>query len=223
VTTAADGASALASARQTPPHLVLLDLGLPAGNGYVVMERIRRMGSLAAVPIVVLSGRDARQEEPRSRAAGAVAFLTKPPDTDELLRVIAENVWAADPKPGSAEKILLIEDDQDTRVGLALRLEHHGFHVVEAMDAASAVAVGVRERPDLVVLDLGLPAGDGFAVLQRFRSHAALSSTPVIVLSARDRATNRPRALDLGAVDYFQKPADEQALLDAIRKALRGG
>jgi DNA-binding response OmpR family regulator len=223
VMTAADGASAIASARDVPPDLVLLDLGLPGGDGYAVMDRIRRIGSLSRIPIVVLSARDPRTEEPRSKAAGAVAFLSKPPDPDHLLRVIAENVWQVEGRPASGAKILLVEDDQDTRTGLTIRLESQGFAVVEALDAASALAVGVRERPDLILLDLGLPAGDGFALLHRFRSHGALFSVPVIVLSARDPASNRAKALDSGAAEYFQKPADDKALLEAIRRALRGG
>lgn len=223
VTTSVDAASTIAAARESPPDLVLLDLSLPGGDGYAVMDRLRRVGRLSRIPVVVLSGRDPRTEEPRSKAAGAVAFLSKPPDTDHLLRVIAENVWQVEARPRSAARILLVEDDLDTRTGLAIRLESQGFEVVEAVDAASAVAVGVREQPDLILLDLGLPAGDGFALLQRFRSHGALSSAPVIVLSARDLATNRRRALEAGAFEYFQKPADDKALLEAIRSALRVG
>ncbi|MDP2959650.1 MAG: response regulator [Longimicrobiales bacterium] len=222
VTTAVDGASAGASARDLPPDLVLLDLGLPGGDGYAVMDRLRRIGRMAHVPVVVLSARDPRTEESRSKAAGAVAFLTKPPDPAHLLHVIAENLWQVEAKAGSVARILVVEDDRDTRTGLIVRLESHGFDVVEAVDAASAVAVGVRERPDLILLDLGLPAGDGFALLRRFRSHGALFAVPVIVLSARDPATNRTEALDAGAVEYFQKPADDKALLEAIRRALRG-
>jgi len=222
VTTAADETGALAAARDSPPDLVLLDLGLPRGDGYEVMDRIRRIGRLAAVPVVVLSARDPETEGPRSRAAGAVAFLTKPPDPGQLLRVIADNVSKVGARPRTTPKILLVEDDLDTRTGLSIRLEAHGFDVVEAPDGASAVAVAVRERPDLIILDLGLPGGDGFALIQRFRTHAVLSPTPVIVLSARDPAANRARALDWGAAEYFQKPADDQALLEAIRRALGG-
>ena len=129
-------------------------------------------------------------------------------------------MWEPAARIDAHPKILLVEDDPDTRAGLAIRLESQGFDVVEALDGASAMGVAVREQPDLILLDLGLPAGDGFVLLQRFRSHGALSSVPVIVLSARDAATNRQKALDAGAVDYFQKPADGPALIEAIRKAI---
>ena len=72
----------------------------------------------------------------------------------------------------------------------------------------------------MVILDLGLPAGDGFIVLERLRDLAELAATPVLVLSARDPANNEKRALNAGAVAYFQKPPDVHELLTAIRNSL---
>ena len=88
------------------------------------------------------------------------------------------------------------------------------------MDGVSAIAVARNEAPDLVILDLGLPAGDGFAVLERMRSLPDLVATPVIVLSARDPISTKKRALDAGALAFFQKPADNHEFLTAIRQAL---
>ena len=79
-----------------------------------------------------------------------------------------------------------------------------------------------KEAPDLVILDLGLPAGDGFLVLERMRRLADLVATPVIVLSARDPTDNKKRALDAGAVAFFQKPPDNHEFLSEIRQALGG-
>jgi two-component system KDP operon response regulator KdpE len=74
-----------------------------------------------------------------------------------------------------------------------------------------------KERPDLIILDLGLPAGDGFAVLQRLQDSDTLSSIPVIVLTARDPQFNEQKARLAGAGAFFQKPADNRELLDVIR------
>jgi len=91
---AEDAATAVGAARRFEPDLVLLDLGLPAGTGYAVLERLRALGSLTAVPVVVLSAWDRQANEPRALAGGAAAFLSKPVDDDELLRVVAEHLGA---------------------------------------------------------------------------------------------------------------------------------
>jgi DNA-binding response OmpR family regulator len=82
---------------------------------------------------------------------------------------------------------------------------------------------GSERTPHLIILDLGLPAGDGFAVLKNLQQYPALSTIPVIVLTARDPETNERRTLDSGAVAFFQKPADNEDLLGVIRACLQTG
>jgi DNA-binding response OmpR family regulator len=120
----------------------------------------------------------------------------------------------------SGKKILIVDDDPHLPLGLAPRLQANSYSVVTAADAISAVAVARNEAPDLIILDLGLPGGDGFLVIERIRNLAALASTPIIVLSAWDPAGNRKRSLDAGAVAFFQKPPDNHEFLTAIRQAL---
>jgi DNA-binding response OmpR family regulator len=120
----------------------------------------------------------------------------------------------------SGKKILIIDDNEHLLLGLSARLRASGYAVVSAMDGVSAIAVARKEAPDLVILDLGLPAGDGFVVLELMRSLPDLVATPVIVLSARDPTSNKKRALDAGALAYFQKPTDNHEFLAAIRQAL---
>jgi DNA-binding response OmpR family regulator len=120
----------------------------------------------------------------------------------------------------SAKKILIIDDDQHLVVGLTARLKANKYTVVSARDSVSAISVARKEAPDLIILDLGLPAGDGFVVLERILDLPDLAGIPVIVLSARDPAHNRQRALDAGALAFFQKPPDNHEFLTAIRQAL---
>jgi DNA-binding response OmpR family regulator len=120
----------------------------------------------------------------------------------------------------TGKKILIVDDDQPLLVGLTARLKANGYGVVWATDAVSAIAVAVNEAPDLVILDLGLPAGDGFVVLERLRNLANRTPVPVIVLSAKSPIDNKARSLDGGAVAFFQKPPDNQEFLAAIRQAL---
>jgi two-component system KDP operon response regulator KdpE len=120
----------------------------------------------------------------------------------------------------SGKKILIIDDDPHLLLGLTPRLAASSYNVVTATDAISAVSVARKEVPDLIILDLGLPGGDGFLVLERIRNLAGLAATPVIVLSARNPVDNRKRSLDAGAVNFFQKPPDIHEFLSAIRQAL---
>ena len=120
----------------------------------------------------------------------------------------------------SEKKILIIDDDQHLVLGLAARLKANGYKVISAADGISAIAVARKQAPDLVILDLGLPAGDGFLVLERMRNLADLAPIPVIVLSARDPPDNKQRVLDAGAAAFFQKPPENHEFLTAIRQAL---
>ena len=91
---------------------------------------------------------------------------------------------------------------------------------MKGLDAMRIRSVARKEMPDLVILDLGLPAGDGFVVLDRMKDLPDLMAIPVIVLSARDPAHNKKRALDEGALAFFQKPPENHEFLTAIRHAL---
>ena len=117
-------------------------------------------------------------------------------------------------------KILVIDDDQDLAMGLRVRLRANNFATVFATDAVSAISQAKHETPNLILLDLGLPGGDGFLVMERLINIESLASIPVIVLSARDPQANKERALAAGAKAYFQKPVDNDELLAAIRKTL---
>jgi DNA-binding response OmpR family regulator len=117
-------------------------------------------------------------------------------------------------------KILVIDDDADLVRALRLRLRANNYEIATAGDGYSAIATAQKERPDLILLDLGLPAGDGFVVLERLQKNNILSSVPVIVLSARDPQDNEARALKAGAAAFFQKPADNEELLNVIRVSL---
>lgn len=114
-------------------------------------------------------------------------------------------------------KILIVDDDPDLRRAMKICLRANHYDTVQASDGYSAIAMAQKERPSLIILDLGLPAGDGFAVLKRLQDADTLSSIPVIVLTARGPQFNEQRALRAGAAAFFQKPADNRELLDVIR------
>jgi DNA-binding response OmpR family regulator len=120
-------------------------------------------------------------------------------------------------------KIMVVDDDSDLRQALSLRLRANNFETINVCDGYSAIAMAQKERPHLIILDLGLPAGDGFAVLKNLREYPALSVIPVIVLTARDPEAFEKRTLDAGAIAFIQKPADNEELLGMIRASLQAG
>jgi len=118
------------------------------------------------------------------------------------------------------KKIMIVDDDPDMRLGLHIRLKANNFQTFFAADALSAVSEARKHQPDLIILDLGLPAGDGFVVMERFRANVYLAATPVIVVSARDRTANEQRAIKAGARAFLQKPVDNDQLLATINQLL---
>jgi DNA-binding response OmpR family regulator len=117
-------------------------------------------------------------------------------------------------------KILIVDDDQDIRRLLAHRLKAESYETVFASDAISAVNMARREEPNLILLDLGLPAGDGYVVMERLKAMPALEGIPIIIVTARDVGAERERIAQAGADAIFGKPFDQERLLTAIRGAL---
>jgi DNA-binding response OmpR family regulator len=120
----------------------------------------------------------------------------------------------------SQKKILIVDDDPDVRLGLHIRLKANHYDVIFAADGMASIAEARKHMPDLIILDLGLPAGDGFSVMERLKANDSLSLIPVIVVSARDRSANMELALKAGAKAFLQKPVDNAQLLSVIRKVL---
>ena len=120
----------------------------------------------------------------------------------------------------SQKTILIVDDDPDVRLGLHVRLKANHYDVIFAADGMASIAEARKHLPDLIILDLGLPAGDGFSVMERLKANDSLSLIPVIVVSARDRKANMDRALQAGAKAFLQKPVDNTQLLSVIRKVL---
>jgi DNA-binding response OmpR family regulator len=118
------------------------------------------------------------------------------------------------------KRILMIEDDKDFARLLSMLLVANGYDVTLAGDVHLAVTEASHRKPDLILLDIGLPVVNGFAVIEKLKSKPALNQVPFIVMSGRDRGITRGQATKAGASAYFAKPAANTDLLLAIRKAL---
>ncbi|MBL8731141.1 MAG: response regulator [Planctomycetes bacterium] len=119
---------------------------------------------------------------------------------------------------GQSTNVLVVEDEVHMQRFLRATLLANGYQVTEATTGATAVMHATRHVPDIVVLDLGLPDVDGFAVMRELR---AFSNLPIVVLSARGSEMDKVQALDAGADDYLTKPFGVGELLARLRAALR--
>jgi two-component system KDP operon response regulator KdpE len=118
----------------------------------------------------------------------------------------------------STSNVLVVDDEPQIRRLLRLTLEANGYRVFDAATGNDGLVQAAQRRPDVVLLDLGLPDLDGLSVLKRLREW---SRVPVIILSVRDREDDKINALDSGADDYVTKPFGTGELIARVRAALR--
>ncbi len=120
----------------------------------------------------------------------------------------------------NVSKILIVEDDADLSRALSLRIKAAGFEVVAARDALQATSLWRKEKPSLIIMDVRMPAGDGFRV------HEALNEqpdflVPIIYVTGNAQEADEDRARKLGGVGFFRKPVDPDRLIECIRAALK--
>jgi CheY-like chemotaxis protein len=117
-------------------------------------------------------------------------------------------------------KILLVEDNELNRDMLSRRLARRGFEVIVATDGRQAVDAALRERPDLVLMDMSLPVLDGWAATRELKANAQTSTIPVLALTAHAMEGARKSALEAGCDDYDSKPIELERLLGKIERLL---
>ncbi len=115
--------------------------------------------------------------------------------------------------------ILIVEDDEKILKALSARLLANDFEVVVAMDAMNAMSQAARHKPDLVLLDISMPAGNGITVARNIQKNATLSNTRVIFMTASKDPAFKSEAMELEPVAYLEKPFESKELLDAVHEA----
>lgn len=117
-------------------------------------------------------------------------------------------------------KILLVEDDKKISMAMGIRIKSFGFSFSSVPDAITAVSEAVRYEPDLVILDINLPGGDGFTVAERLRNRPGAHDVPMVFITASKQDGLRDRARAMGAIGYLEKPFDSMQLLQVIQDSL---
>ncbi len=118
------------------------------------------------------------------------------------------------------KKILIVEDDAKILKALSIRLKAEGFDVIGATDGMSGTALARKEQPDLLLLDISMPAGGGFGVAQNVANMGPLAGTPMVFMTASKQPGLRDHADKLGAAGYIEKPFDTETLMSTIQAAL---
>jgi len=118
------------------------------------------------------------------------------------------------------KKILIVDDERDIVKALMIRLQSNGYNVVAAFDGAQGVFMANKEIPDLVILDIRMPADDGYSVVEKMKQSDRTDKIPIIFLTGSPERNAEERAMGLGARFYIKKPYDPEELLDAVKRAL---
>ncbi|HEY1123831.1 MAG TPA: response regulator transcription factor [Haloferula sp.] len=119
------------------------------------------------------------------------------------------------------QKILIVEDERDIADLVGFNLERAGYDVLKAHDGITGTEVAIRERPDLVILDLMLPGKDGYGVFKELRRDSRSRDIPVIMLTARAQTEDRIQGLEAGADDYLTKPFSPKELMLRVQAVLK--
>jgi len=122
--------------------------------------------------------------------------------------------------PMSRKKILVVDDERDVVKAVTIRLQTAGYEVVSAYDGAQGVFAVHKEMPDLIILDIRMPAGDGFSIAQKLKESAQTSHIPILFLTGSPERSAEQKAEKVGGRFYIKKPYDPEELLDAVRRAL---
>lgn len=121
------------------------------------------------------------------------------------------------------QRVLIIEDDRDIVEMLEYHLQEAGYETVSALNGEGGVATAIKERPDLIILDIMLPIIDGFEVCRTLKKDDTVANIPIIILSAKSQETDKIIGLELGADDYVTKPFSPRELIARTKAILRRG
>ncbi|MGB0911105.1 MAG: response regulator transcription factor [Nitrospirales bacterium] len=118
------------------------------------------------------------------------------------------------------KRILVVEDDENIVKALGVRLKSKGYDVVAAYDAVMGMQKAMEQTPDLILLDIMMPGGNGVTLAERLKNSTKTGTIPIIFLTASKQSDLRQQALSLGAIGFFEKPFDFDELLATVRAAI---
>jgi len=210
------GEEALTRAAAEQPQAILLDLLMPGLTGWDTAAALGERPETRDIPIVILSVFP--RQETDTPSGEVVGWVEKPLEERSLF---AELDRALEARPASASCVLVVEDDDDLAGVLCAMFDRRGLHTARAASSREAIEMSRRLEPDLLVLDLLLPDGDGYEVVRALRGHDKLRHAPTVIYSACELDASRREGLRLGRTHFVTKgsvtPEDfEQRVIDLL-------
>jgi len=237
VRAARSGPEALALIERSAPDAVILDLMMPGMDGFAVLEAIRKTESGAHLPVLILTAKHVTKGELACLRGNHISQLIQKGDINkgELLAAVAEMVAATPPAvaaaaptasgrrrpPHAARPLILVVEDNPDNLRTFRALLQEDYRLIEATDGEAGIEQARGRRPDLILMDIGLPGISGIEALQELRADPALRRIPVIAVTVSAMQGDRETILAYGFDAYVTKPISDEALLrEVIRKAL---
>ena len=207
---ATSGEEGIRLAREVHPAVITLDVLMPGMDGWAVLTALKADPALSDIPVIMLSMVDEKQ---MGYALGAADYLTKPIDWQRLADLLQRYECARPPC-----LLLIIEDDAGMRTMLRRRLEKEAWTVIEAENGRAGLEQMVKNKPELILLDLMMPEMDGFQFLEEVRKHEAWRSIPVIVVTAKELTAEDRRRLNGSVEKILHKGAySREELMSEVR------
>ncbi len=193
---------------------ILLDTALDGMNGWEILPLLRRLDPEARTPVVLLSvdSPQSHGELPPGQPLGVAGWVARPLNEDALLGELARVLCG----PGEKARILVVEDDRDLAHVIAEVFARDSIAVELAHSLDQALSACFNFQPHLLVLDIGLPDGDGFNVVDWLRQHESLARLPLVVYSGRDLSATERRQLTLGPTHFLAKAKVQPQQLEAL-------
>ncbi|WP_414751944.1 PAS domain S-box protein [Anabaena sp. CCY 9910] len=198
VMTVASGKEAVEKAKLNQPDAIILNLMMPDMDGWETLALLKQQPETQNVPVIILSG--VTPDHNKELSHDVSDWIIKPPDVKLLCRALEKATTKQ-----QAIKVLVVEDDPDLAQVLIAMFNRHGISTFYAQKGREAIQISQNIIPDLLVLDLGLPEWDGFAVVDWLRQHQHLYHVPLVVYTARDLDESDRQRLKLGETLFLTK------------------
>jgi CheY-like chemotaxis protein len=216
VATATDGREGLRLARELKPAAITLDVMMPTVDGWAVLSSLKADPATAGIPVIMVT---MTRDRHLGYALGAADLLVKPIDRERLVKVLRRHAPSCARVAGESCRVLVVDDDPDVRDLLRPTFQKEGWIVDEAENGDVALRRLAEARPDLILLDLLMPAMDGFDFAARVRGDPQFAGVPIVVMTAKDLTDTDRQRLNGHVAKVLQKGGNGQAgLLRAIRE-----